>query len=117
MTRHIYLLLGWASVALGFLGVALPLLPTVPFMILAAFLFTRGSPRARAWLVDHPRFGAHIRRWEASGAISRRAKLAAVLSMGAVLALSLLMALPARLILIQAACMLPAALFVLTRPD
>ena len=117
MGRHVFLALGWISVALGMVGVVLPVLPTVPFMILAAFLFGKGSPRARAWLIDHAHFGPHIQRWEATGAISRRAKIMAVSTMAAVLLLSVLMRLDLDLIAIQAACMIPAAIFVWTRPD
>ncbi len=117
MHRHIYSGLGWLAVGLGMIGIVLPVLPTVPFMILAAFLFAKGSPRARAWLVGHAHFGPHIQAWEESGAISRRGKIAAICTMGAVLALALLMAMPAWVLAVQAGCMLPAALFVWTRPN
>lgn len=78
MRRYFYLCGGLASVALGTLGIFLPLLPTVPFMILAAFCFARSSPRLEAKLLDHPHFGDHIRRWREHGAISRRGKKAAL---------------------------------------
>ena len=117
MGRHLSLGLGWLAVGLGLIGVVLPVLPTVPFMILAAFLFTKGSPRARAWLVDHAHFGPHIRRWEETGGISRRGKLLAVGSMAAVFALSLALGLSGWVLAVQAGCMGPAALFVWTRPE
>ena len=60
------------------LGVALPLLPTVPFVILAAFFFARGSPELERRLLDHKVFGPHIRAWRERGAISRRGKRAAL---------------------------------------
>ena len=53
MKRQFYLLAGLASLALGSIGILLPLLPTVPFMILAAFCFANSSPRLEAWLVEH----------------------------------------------------------------
>lgn len=117
MTRMIYLVLGWLAVALGLIGVVLPVLPTTPLMILAAFLFTRGSPRARAWLIEHAHFGPHIRTWEAEGAIAPRAKRLAVGVMAAVFAISAIFGLAWWILLIQVACMGPAALFILTRPD
>ena len=78
MLRSLYLVGGFASVALGIAGILLPLLPTVPFMILAAFCFARSSPRFEARLIEHPVFGPHIIRWRANGAISRRGKQAAL---------------------------------------
>ncbi len=61
--RHIWTTLGVAALALGIVGVVVPLLPTTPFLILAAYLFSRGSGRLHAWLVDHPTFGPPIRHW------------------------------------------------------
>ena len=72
MLRSLYLIGGFAAVALGIAGILLPLLPTVPFMILAAFCFARSSPRFEARLIEHPVFGPHIIRWRTNGAISRR---------------------------------------------
>jgi uncharacterized membrane protein YbaN (DUF454 family) len=77
MKRHFYLMSGWLSLALGAIGAFLPLLPTVPFVILAAFCFARSSPRLEAWLVNHPAFGHHIIAWRHKGAISRKGKIAA----------------------------------------
>lgn len=82
MARLLYLLLGWASLALGAVGLVLPLLPTVPFVILAAFFFARGSPRLEQWLTGHPQFGPHIEAWRKRGAISRKGKRAALICFG-----------------------------------
>lgn len=75
--RHVYLILGLAAVALGVVGVFLPLLPTTPFLILAAGLFARSSPRLERWLVEHRRFGPVLRAWRDEGVIPRRAKIIA----------------------------------------
>lgn len=117
MQRIGFLALGWAALALGAIGVVLPGLPTTPFLLVAAFAFGKGSPRMRAWLVDHAHLGPPIRDWEDRGAISRRAKVLAVSMMAALLALSFILGLSGWLIAIQAVCMGGAALFVLTRPE
>jgi uncharacterized protein len=65
---------GAASLALGVLGIFLPLLPTTPFVLLAAFCFSRGSDRVEAWLLAHPRFGPMVADWRARRAIPMRAK-------------------------------------------
>src|SRR3546814_5244923 len=88
MKRHFYLVAGWASLGLGAIGAFLPLLPTVPFVILAAFCFARSSPRLEKWLLTHPHFGHHIVAWREKGAISRKGKIAAT----AAFALSIVLA-------------------------
>ncbi len=78
MVRAFYLAGGFLSLVLGAVGAFLPLLPTVPFVILAAFCFARSSPRLERRLLDDPRFGPSIRRWRENGAISRTGKRAAL---------------------------------------
>ena len=85
-----YRLLGFLSLLLGGAGIVLPLLPTVPFVILAAFFFAKGSPRLERWLVEHPQFGPHISAWRTRGAISRKGKRAALAAFGASAAVGLL---------------------------
>jgi hypothetical protein len=116
MRRLIYLSLGFTSVALGAAGIVLPLLPTVPFMLLAAFFFARSSPRLEAWIVDHPRFGPHVRAWRERGAISpagKRAALAAF-AFSAILGLVLL---PFPWLLVPAAAALGGGSWIATRPE
>ncbi|WP_454856719.1 YbaN family protein [Rhizobium binxianense] len=80
--RLFLLCLGWAMVGIGLVGIFLPLLPTTPFLLLAAWLFSRSSPRLERWLFDHPWFGQPLRDWRRDGAISRRAKICAISLMG-----------------------------------
>jgi uncharacterized protein len=87
MLHRCLILLGWralavVSVVLALIGVALPGLPTVPFLLLAAWAAGKGWPRLEQWLLAHPRCGPPIRRWREHGAVPRRAKWFASLSMG-----------------------------------
>lgn len=72
--RPLFIALGWLSLALGFIGVFLPILPTTPFVLLAAYFFSRGSERLHGWLLEHRLFGHLIRDWESHGVIRPRAK-------------------------------------------
>jgi len=77
MNRLLWRGLAIVSLILGLIGVILPGLPTVPFLLLAAWAGGRGWPALEAWLLNHPRHGADIRRWREHGAVPRRAKWAA----------------------------------------
>ena len=74
MTRWLWAALAWTSLVLGIIGAFLPIMPTVPFILLAAFAAARGSQRLRHWLVSHPKFGQAIIDWERDGTVARRAK-------------------------------------------
>lgn len=76
-----YLLLGWTSVTLGFIGAFVPLLPTTVFLLIAAWAFARSSPRWHQWLRNHPRFGSAVRAWEEHRAMSGRAKRIALIAL------------------------------------
>ena len=76
--RPLWLAAGVVAVALGLIGIALPLLPTTPFMILAAACFARSSPRFYQWLVDHPRLGPWIRDYLDGNGIPLKGKVYAI---------------------------------------
>lgn len=73
-----YLVCGILAVGMGIIGIFLPLLPTIPFMLLAAYCFARSNPEWERRILLDPRFGPHIRAWRERGAISLRGKIAAV---------------------------------------
>lgn len=67
--------LGFLSVLLGVVGLFLPILPTTPFLILAAYLFSKGNPRWHQWLRDHKTLGPPLRDWEDHKRIKKRTKV------------------------------------------
>lgn len=79
--RALWVALGVISLVLGVIGIFLPLLPTTPFVLLAAACFARGSRRFHTWLVSHPRFGPTILDWQKHRAIPWRAKVFALSTM------------------------------------
>ena len=115
--RITWLVVGLLALALGAIGIALPLLPTTPFILVAAFAFAQSSEKLHQWLLDHNVFGPLIDNWQRHGAISRRAKVLSVVSMAALLLISLALAAPPAVIIVQLVVLGGAALFILTRPE
>jgi len=79
--RWLLWLAGTVSLGLGILGVALPGLPTTPFVLLAAACYARASPRLHGWLRQHRLFGPMVRDWETHHSLSKRTKRFAQVSM------------------------------------
>jgi uncharacterized membrane protein YbaN (DUF454 family) len=79
--RYTLLAVGWLSVILGVIGIFLPVLPTTPFLLLAAACFARSSPRFYAWLVEHPRLGPWIRDYLEGNGIPLKGKIYTLLLM------------------------------------
>lgn len=115
--RTMWLAFGLAATGCGLIGIALPLVPTTPFLLVAVFAFARSSPRLHAWLVTHPRLGPAIHDWHQHRAINRNAKTAAIGVMAASLALSAVAGVSAMILLLQAVVLGAAATFILTRPS
>lgn len=63
---------------LGFIGIFLPLLPTTPFLLLAAWSAPKASPKLERWLYAHPRFGPPLKAWKEERAVSLRSKMTAL---------------------------------------
>ncbi|MFP4561097.1 MAG: YbaN family protein [Thiohalorhabdus sp.] len=114
--RWVWQLFGWCNVGLGVAGILLPLLPTTPFLLVAAWAFGRSSERARRWLLTHPRFGPYLRDWREHRAIPRRGKWIAVLSLFASVGIAAGAGVPAWGLALQGLALACVAAFLLTRP-
>ncbi|MBT8168420.1 YbaN family protein [Falsiruegeria litorea] len=115
--KYLWTLLGLMCVGLALIGVVLPLLPTVPFLLLAAFFFAKSSERLHTWLVTHRLFGPMILDWQNSGAIRPKAKTAATISIAAVFLFSVIMGVPSHVIAIQFIVLGGVLTFIWTRPN
>lgn len=89
--KYIFILFGCLSILLGILGIFLPLLPTTPFLLLAAYFFTRSSKRLHSWLIHHKTFGQYIYQYETHRAMDRKTKLVAMGSMWVSLCISMIL--------------------------
>lgn len=92
--RLLFLLLGGVFVVLGVAGIFLPVLPTTPFMLVAAACFARSSDRFYNWLLDHPLFGKTVREWREHRSIPRKAKWTAIIMMVVTLSISIIFFVP-----------------------
>ena len=116
-TRVLWLVVALLSLALGGIGVLVPVLPTTPFVLLAAYAAMRSSARLHAWILRHRVFGRVVRDWEAHRAVSRRAKAIASLTM-ALSASILFVASPSTLLAASVTVLMPAvATWLWLRPE
>lgn len=115
--RSIYILIGIFAVALGVLGIALPLLPTTPFLLVAAWAFAKSSPRLERWLTTHPRLGPPIEAWRTRRAIPTRVKIISLSTMlASLLYILFLSAIPLAGQIGAALLLAGCATFIATRP-
>ena len=92
--KYLWIGFGWFFFALGLIGIALPLLPTTPFLLLAAVCFSKGSDNIYRWLINHPTLGPPIINWREKRAITRRSKIVATVSMLVLLVITPLVGAP-----------------------
>ena len=86
MARPLFLLVGWLSVGLGFLGIIMPLFPTTPFLLVAVWAFSKSSPELAVRIRSHRVAGPYIIAWQDHGVIPTKAKALAVTMLAAMLA-------------------------------
>jgi len=117
LRRRLWMALGYVAVGLAIAGTVLPLLPTTPFLLLAAGAFAKGSPALRDRLYNDPRFGPMLRDWHSEGAIPRRAKVAALTGLTVSWVIIYLTSDKAAVVAIAGLCMALVAVFIVTRPS
>lgn len=115
--RWLWIAFGGLCVALAFIGIALPLVPTTPFLLLAAFAFAKSSPRLHAWIMGHKRFGPMITNWNDHGAISRPTKVISLSVMAVMPPLSWSFGAPMWTVVTQIVILSLSGLFIATRPS
>ena len=115
--RAFWIVLAYAALGLGLVGVVLPGLPTTPFILVSAWAAAKGSRRLHAWLLQHRVFGPMVRDWQARGAVSRRAKRAATVAMSACAVIMFLTAPRAWMAATGTACMALVAVWLWRRPE
>ncbi len=108
---------GYVFAGIGFAGVFLPVLPGVPFLLLAAFCFSRGSERLHQALLAHPRLGPPIIAWRDYGVIPKRAKTLAIILMASSFGLTWWMGVAPLALALQGTVLLCVAIFLVTRPS
>jgi uncharacterized membrane protein YbaN (DUF454 family) len=115
--RYALMAFGFLNVGLGVAGMFLPVMPTTVFLLMALWAFSRSSVRFHRWLYDHPRFGRPLRDWHAHRVIPNRAKILAVGMMTiSWLIVTFAAKTPWFVPYIVAGCLIPIALFIVTRP-
>lgn len=116
-TRWLWLLLAYASLAMGIVAVVIPGIPTTEFILLAAWAATKSSPRLAAWLERHRLFGPMIYNWRHGRVVARRAKLSATLAMSVCLAIMVWKVPHAWIIYVSAIGMAAGAAWMWSRPE
>ena len=116
MKRFWWKTAGILAVGLGVIGIVVPLLPTTPFLLLAAFCFDRSSPALHNWLISHAHLGPVIRNWHDHGAVPKSAKILAVVFMAAALLGGIYFQFNPWVLALQAVIFTSVAMFLITRP-
>ena len=114
--RWLWLAFGLICLGIGLVGTVLPLVPTVPLVLLAAYAFARSSERLHDWLVRHPRLGPPLEDWRRFGAIRRPAKRIATISVLIAFGISVLLGVRPAILAVQAIVLGGVLVFIWSRP-
>lgn len=115
--RWAWLAMGFGCVGVGAVALALPLVPTTPFLLLAAFAFARSSERLHTWITTHPRLGPPIREWHEDRAVRRGAKWLATASISLAVAISAAIGLKPWILALQVAVLACVVAYIWSRPE
>jgi hypothetical protein len=85
------MIIGTLAIGLGMLGIFLPLLPTTPFLLLAAACYARSSPRFYDWLINHRWLGEYVRNYRENRAVKLRAKVSAIILLWLTIGMSIVL--------------------------
>lgn len=118
MRKLSFVILGWVCVVTGIIGVFLPILPTTPFLLVAAWAFAKSSPKFESWLVNHETLGPYIYDWRHYGTVPLKAKILAITMMSAsFMWLSIWSGAPTIVIIMVGITLACVAAFLLSRPS
>lgn len=118
MKKMFYLMIGHVCLILGIIGAFLPILPTTPFLLLAAFLYSKSSTRLHQWIISHKYLGPPLVDWQERGVIGMKAKILA----SAMITLVLVFRIPSLSValgikIFASAVLISVLIFILTRPS
>ena len=117
LVRIAYASLAVITLALGVVGIFLPLLPTTPFILVAAWAASKGSPRLHRWLWNHPQIGPLLHNWHTKGAVPRAAKWFACITMSFSWIGMLVLGMNWIILSAMALLFISVATFLITRPE
>lgn len=117
LVRMAYATLAGVTLALGIVGLFLPLLPTTPFVLIAAWAAPKGSPRLHRWIWNHPQIGPLLHAWHTKGAVPRAAKWLACITMSVSWVGLFFMGMHWLVLVATAGIFIAVASFLITRPE
>ena len=117
LKRKAYSCLAALFLVLGVIGIFFPVMPTTPFILVAAWAASKGSPKIHAWLYNHPQFSPILNTWNTRGAVPRRAKWLAAFMMTMSWLFMLFIGMPWWVPGIMATIFIAVLAFIFTRPD
>ena len=115
--RWLWIAAGLVSLAVGVVGLFVPLLPSTVFLLFASYAFARSSERLHRWLLEHRRFGPPIRHWHDERAIHRTAKRNATIVIIAGFAFSVSVGLHLWILVAQAIVLSGVVTYIWSRPE